>query len=59
MTEFEFQQAKRIHNRMTRRSLWARLLVWLKALPRSFDPLERRVRRDRKAEVERKARQTL
>lgn len=59
MTEFEFQQAKRTHDRMTRRSLWARLVVWVKALPQSFDSMARRARLDRKAEVERKARQTL
>ena len=59
MTEYEFQQAKRTHDRMTRRNLWERFAAWLKAAPRSLESPGRQARLDRKTEVERKARQTL
>jgi uncharacterized protein YdaU (DUF1376 family) len=60
MTELELQRAKRCYAQMVRPSRWERFRTWL----RSFSPQQkklakRRVQLDRKAEVERKARQSL
>lgn len=60
MTELEFQRAKRNYAQMVRASRWERFCKWLRVLcTRESQADKRRARLDRKAEVERKARQAL
>lgn len=59
MTELEFQRAKRAHGQMTRSTLWERCVSWVRGLIAPMPASMRRATLDRKAEVERKARQSL
>lgn len=59
MTELEFQRAKRAHEQLTRRTLWERVASWVRGLAAPMPASMRRAAIDRKAEVERKARQSL
>ena len=60
MTELELQRAKRNFSQMTRASRWERFCKWLRALcARESQADNRRARLERKAEVERKAREAL
>lgn len=54
MTEFDFQRAKR-----ARCTLWDRFVAWVRGLASPMPASLRRAALDRKAEVERKARQSL
>lgn len=58
MTELEMQRAKRAYDKQTRLTWRERLTAWWRALVHD-DRTTRRQRLDRKAEVERKARQSL
>lgn len=59
MTELEFQRAKRAHEQMTRRTLWERVVAWVCGIAAPMPASFGRAALDRKAEVERKARQSL
>ena len=59
MTELEFNRAKRAHEQMTRRTLWVRFVSWVRGLAAPMPASMRRALLDRKAEVERKAREAL
>lgn len=59
MTELEFQRAKRAHAQMVRASVWERVMSWAKGLCARSAKDARRAFLDRKAEVERKARQSI
>ena len=59
MNELEFQRAKHAHEQKTRRTLWARFVGWVRGLAVPMPTSMRRALLDRKAEVERKARQSL
>lgn len=58
MTEIEMQRARRNYERQTRKSWIERLAAWWGSL-KPAGRGARRMRLDRKAEVERRARQTL
>lgn len=58
MTELEMLRAKRAYDKQTRKNWWERLTAWWRVLVHD-DRVARRERLDRKAEVERKARQSL
>lgn len=51
-------RAKRAYDKQTRKNWWERLTAWWRVLVHD-DRVARRERLDRKAEVERKARQSL
>ena len=59
MTELEFQRAKRAREQMTRRTLWEKVISWMRGLAVPMPASMRRAALDRKAEVECKARQSL